>query len=94
MEVRCEDVLVTTRAAEPGQHQAVLSTPSFAPSTRAGGLSTEACADLLGERGPLGLFFLLDRPGGPPFDVTEPEIRGLFSPLPAPTGSGLSGQLS
>jgi SAM-dependent methyltransferase len=82
MEVRCEDVLVTTRAAEPGHYQAVLEHTFFCaidPSRRPE--YVEACADLLGPGGVLlGLFFLLGRPGGPPFDVTEPEIRGLFSP--------------
>lgn len=80
IDVRCEDALVATRAAESGRYQAVVEHTFFCaidPGRRPE--YVEACADLLGQGGVLlGLFFLLRRPGGPPYDVTEPEIRGLF----------------
>lgn len=80
IDVRCEDALVTTLAAEAGRYQAVVEHTFFCaidPARRPE--YVEACADLLGPGGVLlGLFFVLGRPGGPPFDVTEQEIRGLF----------------
>ena len=81
LEVRCEDALVATRAREAGRYRTVVEHTflcAIDPERRPE--YVDACADLLGTGGVLlGLFFLLGRPGGPPFDVTEPEIRGLFS---------------
>ena len=80
LEVRCEDALVETLASRRGTFDAIVEHTFFCaidPSRRPE--YVEACAELLRPGGVLaGLFFLLGRPGGPPFDVTEPEIRGLF----------------
>ncbi|HSP20089.1 MAG TPA: methyltransferase domain-containing protein [Myxococcaceae bacterium] len=82
LEVRCEDVLVETLAARRGTFDAIVEHTFFCaidPSRRPE--YVDACAELLRPGGVLtGLFFVLGRPGGPPFDVTEPEIRGLFGP--------------
>jgi len=81
LDVRCEDVLLDTRARAPGGFEGIVEHTFFCaldPSHRPE--YVEAVADLLVPGGVLlGLFFLLRRPGGPPFDVTEPEIRGLFA---------------
>lgn len=81
LEVRCEDALVDTVAARRGAYDAIVEHTFFCavdPSLRPE--YVDACAELLRPGGVLaGLFFALGRPGGPPFDVTEPEIRGLFS---------------
>lgn len=80
LEVRCEDALVETLRARRGQFDAIVEHTFFCaidPALRPE--YVEACADLLRPGGVLaGLFFVLGRPGGPPFDVTETEIRGLF----------------
>ena len=82
LEVRCEDVLVDTLRSRRGQFDAIVEHTFFCaidPSLRPD--YVDACAELLRPGGVLaGLFFVLGRPGGPPFDVTEPEIRGLFAP--------------
>ena len=80
LEVRCEDVLVDTAAARPGTFDAIVEHTFFCaidPVRRPD--YVEACAELLRPGGVLaGLFFVLGRPGGPPFDVTEREVRSLF----------------
>ena len=80
LEVRCEDVLVDTLAARRGSFDGIVEHTFFCaidPARRPDWV--DASADLLRPGGVLvGLFFVLGRPGGPPFDVTEPEIRGLF----------------
>lgn len=80
LEVRCEDALVETLRTRRGQFDAIAEHTFFCaidPSLRPD--YVDACAGLLRPGGVLaGLFFVLGRPGGPPFDVTEREIRGLF----------------
>lgn len=80
LEVRCEDALVDTLAARRGAFDAIIEHTFFCaiePVRRPE--YVDACAELLRPGGVLaGLFFVLGRPGGPPFDVTEQEIRGLF----------------
>lgn len=81
LEVRCEDALVETLGARRGTFDAIVEHTFFCaidPARRPE--YVDAVAGLLRPGGVLaGLFFLVGRPGGPPFDATEPEIRGLFS---------------